>query len=168
MKLSSIIKLMSLSLIAAFVIGPASLSSKATPQTAPNININPSLSSGRVQRGRRVQGSVTMDIPSGYHVNSNRPLEKFLIPTELKVEAPKGFRVTRVSYPRSVSRNFKFSKNRVLVYEGRAIMRFNVSVPSNAPTGSTELKLRLRFQSCSDEVCFPPATREMKLWVNVE
>lgn len=155
-------------LLAALVVGPSSLRSKATPQTAPNIGTNPALSSGSVKRGRSVRGSVTMDIPSGYHVNSNRPLEKFLIPTELRVEAPKGFRVTPVSYPRSVSRNFKFSKNRVLVYEGRAIMRFTVTVPSNASTGSTELKLRLRFQSCNDEVCFPPATREMKLWVNVE
>lgn len=155
-------------LAAVFLIVPATLESTASPQSAPNIDVNASLSANKAQRGRRVQGTVTMDIPSGYHVNSSRPLERFLIPTELKVEAPRGFRVGPVSYPRAVLRNFKFSKNKVSVYEGRATMRFNVTVPRSAQTGSTELKLRLRFQSCNDEVCFPPQTRELKAWLNVE
>jgi DsbC/DsbD-like thiol-disulfide interchange protein len=155
-------------LAAVFVIIPASLESAASPQSAPNIDVKASLSANKAQRGRSVQGSVTMDIPSGYHVNSSRPLERFLIPTQLNVEAPKGFRVGPVIYPRAVMRNFKFSKNKVSVYEGRATMRFNVTVPRNAQTGSTELNLRLRFQSCNDEVCFPPQTRELKVWLNVE
>jgi thioredoxin:protein disulfide reductase len=155
-------------LAAVFLIVPAALESTASPQSAPNIEVNASLSANKAQRGRSVWGSVTIQIPSGYHVNSNRPLEKFLIPTELTVETPKGFRVSRVIYPRAVLRNFKFSKNRVSVYEGRATMRFNVTVPRSKSTGSTELKLRLRFQSCNDEVCFPPQTRELKLWLNVE
>jgi DsbC/DsbD-like thiol-disulfide interchange protein len=155
-------------LAALFLTIPATLELTASPQSAPNIDVNASLSANKAQRGRSVQSTVTMDIPSGYHVNSSRPLERFLIPTELKVEAPRGFRVGPVIYPRAVLRNFKFSKNKVSVYEGRATMRFNVTVPRTAPTGSTELKLRLRFQSCNDEVCFPPQTRELKLWLNVE
>jgi DsbC/DsbD-like thiol-disulfide interchange protein len=108
-----------------------------------------------------------MDIPSGYHINANRPLEKFLIPTQVTVAA-KGIRVGPVNYPRAVLRTFKFSRNRVLVYEGRATMRFNVTVPRNVATGSVELKTRVRYQSCNDEVCFPPQTREVSLWLNVE
>lgn len=153
---------------AVFLVVPATLESTATPQSAPNIDVNASLSANKVQRRRSVWGSVTMDIPYGYHVNSNRPLERFLIPTELTVETRKGLRVSRVIYPRAVSRNFRFSKNRVSVYEGRATMRFAVTIPRAASAGSTELKLRLRFQSCNDDVCFPPQTRELKLWLNVE
>ena len=115
-----------------------------------------------------MQATVVMDIPSGFHVNSNRPLEKFLIPTQLKIDAPKGLRLGPVSYPRAVQRNFKFSKNRVSVYEGRATMRFNVTVPANFSTGSTELKAHLRYQSCNDEVCFPPQSRDVSLWLNVQ
>jgi thioredoxin:protein disulfide reductase len=109
-----------------------------------------------------------MDIPSGYHVNSNRPLEKFLIPTQLTIEAPKGIRVGRVIYPRAIVRKFNFSKNQVAVYEGRATMRFSVSVPRNFSPGSAEIKVRVRYQSCNDDVCFPPQTRELGLWLNVE
>jgi len=147
---------------------PASFFATPQPQTAPNIGVNASLSANKIQRGRTVQASVVMDIPSGYHVNSNHPLERFLIATQLNVAAPKGIRVGPVSYPRAVLRNFKFSKNRVSVYEGRATMRFNVTVPRTFASGSAEVKVRLRYQSCNDEVCFPPQTREVSLWLNVE
>jgi thiol:disulfide interchange protein DsbD len=104
-----------------------------------------------------------MDIPAGFHVNSSRPLEKFLVPTQLQVEAPKGIRVGPVTYPRAVLRSFKFSKNKVSVYEGRATMRFNVTVPAGYSQGSAELKARLRYQSCNEESCFPPQTKEVSL-----
>jgi DsbC/DsbD-like thiol-disulfide interchange protein len=138
------------------------------PQSAPNIPVNGSLSSSKTQRARTVQGTITMDIPAGYHVNSNRPLEKFLIATQLQIQAPKGVRVGPVLYPRPLLRSLKFSKSRVSVFEGRTTMRFSISVPRSFTGNSAELKARLRFQSCNDDVCFPPQTREVKLWLNVE
>jgi thiol:disulfide interchange protein DsbD len=149
-------------------VAPVNFFAKPSPQSAPNISITGALATDKVQRGRTVQATVVMDIPSGFHVNSNRPLEKFLIATQLKIEAPKGIRVGTVIYPRAVLRNFKFSKNRVSVYEGRATMRFSVMAPANFPAGTSELKGHLRFQSCNDEVCFPPQTRDVSLWLKVE
>jgi len=152
----------------ASLILPGSVNSNAVPQSAPQINVSASLSNNKVSRGRSVRAAVVMEIPAGYHVNSSRPLEKFLIPTQLKVEAPDGIRVGAVMYPRAVLRKFKFSKSNVSVYEGRATMRFNLTVPAGVSTGSKEVKLHLRYQSCNDEVCFPPQTKELSLWLNVE
>lgn len=154
--------------IATFLTVPGSFYSTLLPQLAPEIGVSASLSPNKTQRGRTVQASVVMDIPSGYHVNSSKPLEKFLIPTSLKVETPNGIRVGSVSYPRAVLRRFKFSENRVSVYEGLATMRFNITVPKSFNPGSAEVKVRLRYQSCNDEICFPPQTRELSLWLNVE
>ncbi|HEX3281683.1 MAG TPA: protein-disulfide reductase DsbD domain-containing protein [Pyrinomonadaceae bacterium] len=150
------------------LVAPASFLASPLPQSAPNINVTAAASPDKVQRGRTVRATVMMDIPSGFHVNSNHPLEKFLIPTTLKIDAPNGVRVSPVSYPRAVLRNFKFSKSRVAVYEGRATLRFNVSVPASFPTGTTELRTHLRYQSCNDEVCFPPQNRDVSLWLNVQ
>jgi DsbC/DsbD-like thiol-disulfide interchange protein len=108
-----------------------------------------------------------MDIPSGYHVNSNRPLENFLVATQLKIEAPNGLRIGPVVYPRALMRNFQFSKTKLSVYEGRAVMSFNVTAPANAATSSVELKGRLRYQSCNNALCFPPKTQEVSLWLTV-
>lgn len=138
------------------------------PQSAPNIDVSAKFASDTVQRGRTVQATVVMEIPSGYHVNSNRPLEKFLVATQLQIEAPKGIRVGRVSYPRALLRKFKFSKQPVSVYEGKATMRFTATVPAGFATGATELKAHLKYQSCNDELCFPPRSRDLSLWLNVK
>jgi DsbC/DsbD-like thiol-disulfide interchange protein len=126
------------------------------------------MSADSVRKGRSAQATVVMDVPSGFHVHSNRPLEKFLIATQLQVEAPKGVKVGAVVYPRALLRNLKFSKSKVAVFEGRTPMRFNVTVPASFGSDSVELKARLRYQSCNDEVCFPPQTREITIPVKVK
>jgi hypothetical protein len=73
-----------------------------------------------------------------------------------------------IVYPRAVMRSLKFSKNKVAVYEGRTSIRFPVTVQANYSGGSAEIKGKLRFQACNDESCFPPVTREVKIWLNVE
>ena len=157
-----------LTLTTALLLLPASFFATSLPQSTPNIPVNGSLASNKTERGRTVQGTIVMDIPSGYHANSNRPLEKFLIATQLQIEAPKGIRVGPIVYPRPLLRSLKFSKNKVSVFEGRTTMRFSVTVPRNFTGNSAELKAQLRFQSCNDDPCFPPQTREVKLWLNVE
>ena len=169
MKFSTTIKGAALFFLAiGFLVLSGGISSRVAAQTPPHINVSASVSSNKVNRGRSVRATVRMDIPGGYHVNSNRPLEKFLIPTTLKVDAPDGIRIGPIAYPRAVLRKFKFSKNNVSVYEGRAIMRFSITIPPGTSTGSKEVKLNVRYQSCNDEVCFPPQTKELSLWLNVE
>jgi DsbC/DsbD-like thiol-disulfide interchange protein len=139
-----------------------------TPQSAPDISLSGRLASDKVRKGGTVQGTVTMDIPSGYHVNSNRPLEKFLIASQLQIEAPKGVRVGSVVYPRPILRKLKFSKSKVSVFEGRAVIRFSVTVPPSFPSRKVELKGHLRYQACNDDICFPPRTRDVSVSLKVE
>src|ERR1041384_3105862 len=107
---------------------------------APNIGVNAYFANDKAQKGRIVQAAIVIDIPSGYHINSSRPLESFLIPTSLKVEAPSGVRVGAVMYPRAALRKFKFSQKQLSVYENKVIMRFNVTVPANYSGGSVDLR----------------------------
>ena len=154
--------------IAIALLVPTTLYSNPRPQSSADVNVNGSLAFDKIKKGRAVRGSVVMDIPSGLHVQSNKPLDKYLIPTKLEIETPGGMRVGPVTYPRAVMRNLKFSKGAVAVYEGRATMRFNLTVPANYSGSSGEIKGKLRFQACNDESCFPPVTREVKMWLNVE
>lgn len=154
-------------LATALLVLPAGFFAAPAPQSPPNIEVNGYLSVDRAQRGRTVQAVVVMDIPSGFHVNSNRPLAKFLVATQLRLESPAGIRAGPVIYPRAVLRRFKFSKDELSVYEGRAILRFNMTVPANFSSGAAELKARLRYQSCNEELCFPPQTREVTLPITI-
>lgn len=137
-------------------------------QSSSDVNVSGVVKPDKVKKGRVVQATVTLDIPSGLHVQSSRPLDKFLVATKLDVEAPTGMRVGAINYPRALMRNLKFSKKAVAVYEGRVTIRFNVTVPANASAGFSEIKGRLRFQACNDDSCFPPVTREVKMGITVQ
>jgi DsbC/DsbD-like thiol-disulfide interchange protein len=148
---------------------PAVVATAPGPQ-ANSIGVNGFFSVDPAQQGSTFQAAVVMEIPRGLHVNSNKPLGKYAVPTVVKVDAPKGFRVTPVTYPRSTVRTFRFgggAEERLAVYEGRAVFRFNVSVPASHSLGVETVRVNVRFQSCDDEVCFPPATRELALRIAV-
>ena len=159
-------RILSLSVI--LLIPVTFFSNPVPPQSAADVNVSGSVAPDKVKKGRIVRASVVMDIPAGLHVQSSQPLDKFLVATKLSVETPTGMQVGPVSYPRPVMRKLKFSKGNVAVYEGRAMLRFNITVPANYSGGSGEIKGKLRFQACNDESCFPPITREVKMWLNVE
>lgn len=133
----------------------------------PNIGVNGFFSADRAQLGRTTSAAIVINIPSGYHINSNRPLAKFLIPTSVKIEAPRGIRASAVSYPRAQLRSFSFSQDKLSVYEGSAVLRFNITIPPNFATGVMELRAHVKFQSCNDEACFAPQTRQIAMPIAV-
>ena len=155
-------------LLVAVLVIPATLYSTPLPQSASDVKVTGSIAPDKTKKGRTVRANVVMEIPHGLHVQSNKPLDKFLIATKLDVETPAGITAGAISYPRAVLRSLKFSKNKVAVYEGRTSIRFPLTVQANYAGGGTEIRGKLRFQACNDEVCFPPVTREVKMWVNVE
>ncbi|HET9524831.1 MAG TPA: protein-disulfide reductase DsbD domain-containing protein [Pyrinomonadaceae bacterium] len=156
-------------LLMAVLLVPATLySTTLPPQSSNDVKVSGSIAPDKIKKGRTVKANVVMEIPQGLHVQSNKPLDKFLIATKLEVETPTGMKVGPISYPRALMRSLKFSKSKVAVYEGRTSIRFPVTVPANYSGGSGEIRGRLRFQACNDESCFPPVTREVKMWLNIE
>jgi thiol:disulfide interchange protein DsbD len=147
---------------------PVTFYSNPVPQSSADVNVSGSVAPDKIKKGRLVRASVVMDIPPGLHVQSNKPLDRFLVATKLDVETPSGMQVGPITYPRALMKKLKFSKGMVAVYEGRSVLRFNVTVPANYSGGSGEIKGKLRFQACNDESCFPPVTREVKMWLNIE
>jgi thioredoxin:protein disulfide reductase len=131
------------------------------------INIKTQQAEYQVKRGATVQAAVVLGINHGYHINSNRPLEKFLIPTALKLEPVSGLRASAVRFPKAKLQKFQFSQKSLSVYEGEAVLRFSVrALPTVAP-GSYTLKGKLTVQACNDTACLRPSTVEINIPVQV-
>jgi DsbC/DsbD-like thiol-disulfide interchange protein len=109
-----------------------------------------------------------MNVPNGLHANSNRPGNEYSIPTVVKLTAMSGARVGGVSYPRGKSRRFEFSEDTLNVYEGRAAFGFNLSVPANFKGNVVKVRATVRYQTCTNEVCYPPKTQEITLTARVK
>jgi DsbC/DsbD-like thiol-disulfide interchange protein len=171
MQRSSFARLATLCLLLAALLMPPGFTKAAAPSPGPaaqsnNIAVNGFFSVDPAQQGTTFLAAIVMEIPDGLHVNSNRPLGKYAVPTSVKIDAPRGLRITPVTYPRGTVRTFNFgggAAERLAVYEGRAIMRFSVTVPAGFELGVARIRANVQFQSCSDEVCFPPARRELVL-----
>ena len=78
------------------------LSATAQAQTSASVvKVKPQESVYKVKPGATFQVAVVIEIEGGYHINSNQPADKFLIPTSLKVESLKGLRTNTVRYPKA-------------------------------------------------------------------
>ena len=146
---------------------PVSSVAKTRSPDSSEVKTRGEFSFDKAQRGRAIKAAVVIEIPDGYHVNSNQPLGKYAIPTQLKIETPSGIRLTPVMYPRGTVRTFKFSSEKLSVYEGRTVLRFVLIVPPSFKGDSADLHAKLRFQSCTNEVCFAPETRDLPMSIKV-
>ena len=126
-----------------------------------------SIGKGTVERGKTARGSVVLNIPGGLHVNSSRPASEFAIATVVKVSGASGIRVTGLTYPKGKNRKFAFSENTINVYEGRVSFPFTVTVPTSFKGKTIRVTASVKYQACTDEVCYPPKTKSITLTANV-
>ena len=129
-------------------------------------NINGSITGGAVSKGSTARGAVTISIPAGLHMNSNKPSSQYAIPTTVKLTST-GAKVGAVTYPRGVNRKFEFSETAINVYEGNVKFPFSVTVPANFKGDSVHVRATVKYQACTNEVCYPPKTKEITISAKV-
>jgi len=129
--------------------------------------ITGSIEKGLVSRGDTAKGRIVMTIPAGLHVNSNRPSSEYAIATTVRISAP-GLRISPVSYPRGKNRKFQFSEDLINIYEGRVAFTFSVNVPPGFRGRTIRLRVTVRYQACTDEVCYPPSSKSIMLTALVQ
>jgi len=142
---------------------PAPMPSPISPEEMVRVGA----ASVEARRGAGAVGEVRLTITGGFHVNANPASEKYLIPTELKIEPAEGIEVGAVAYPESVTRQFAFADKPLAVYEGEAGIRFALKIKPGARAGEQTLRARVRYQACDDEKCYPPQTVETGVPVRV-
>lgn len=128
--------------------------------------VSGSIGKGTAARGKATRGAITLSIPGHLHVNSSRPDSQYAIPTSVRLTAT-GARVSGVTYPRGVNRKFAFSESTINVYEGTVRFPFTVTVPAGFKGNTIRVRAVVRYQACTNEVCYPPATKEVMITAQV-
>lgn len=157
---------MNKNLTAIIFIGILLLSGTVLSASAQSISVSGAIGKGAVTRGGTTRGTVTMSIPGGLHVNSSRPGSEYSIPTSVRVTAT-GAKAGGVTYPRGRSRTFSFSDGAINVYEGRTTFSFNVTVPANFRGNTVRVRATVRYQACTNEVCYPPTSKTVNMTARV-
>ncbi|MGH9795677.1 MAG: protein-disulfide reductase DsbD domain-containing protein [Candidatus Acidiferrales bacterium] len=115
-----------------------------------------------VPRGRTFELAVVAQIQEGFHVNANKVLEDYLIPTTLTPELPAGIKLLETKYPDGQQMKFEFSEQPLNVYEGTFAMRLKLEAAKDAPLGALKVPILLRYQACNDVACLPPVKKPLE------
>jgi hypothetical protein len=126
-----------------------------------------SIAGGAVTRGKAARATVTLSIPGGLHVNSSRPNGEYAIPTVVKATSSAGVKIGGVNYPRGTNRKFEFSEKPLNVYEGRVSFTFPVTASPTFRGRQIVVNVSVRYQACTNEVCYAPKTKSVTLKAQV-
>ncbi len=128
--------------------------------------ITPLVESDGVRAGSTVRAAITVALPESFHVQSNKPRDPSLIPTELTVEAPAGIQVEELVFP--VATDFKQEglDEPLLVFDQRFTIGVRFSLPPGLPPGEVVVPGRLRYQACDDKMCYAPSTAQFEWKLN--
>jgi hypothetical protein len=106
-----------------------------------------------------------VEVLPGFHVNSDHPKDEFLIPLKLTwQEGP--LETKSISFPKP--EEIQVGNEHLLVFTGAFDIRTEFVAPASAAAGSTTVTGKLRYQACSNQMCFRPTSIELKLPVNIE
>lgn len=111
----------------------------------------------KVQPNGEIKIAIELDILEHYHINSNKPKDDFLIPTELIVKSNNA-RVVSVSYPEAKDVTFSFSDETVSVFDGVEFIGAVLKISESAKIGKIEIPLEISYQACNDESCMAPTS----------
>jgi uncharacterized protein YcnI len=132
-------------------------SQEALPSPAAVVKPQTFVSLEPVPRGKSFEIAVVVEIAKGFHMNSHKPTDPYLIPTTLTPKLSAGFEITDTIYPEGRQEKFSFSPNKPLnVYTGKVILRLKLTAHPDSPLGATTIPMTLRYQACNDTTCLQP------------
>jgi uncharacterized protein YcnI len=130
---------------------------EALPSPAAVVKPQTLVSLEPVPRGKSFEIAVVVEIAKGFHMNSHKPTDPYLIATTLTPQVPSGFDLADTIYPEGHEEKFSFSPNKPLnVYTGKVVLRLKLTAHSDAALGATTIPITLRYQACNDTTCLQP------------
>ena len=129
--------------------------------------LTPLLDNDAAHAGDVVHAALTVSLPEGFHVQSNKPRDPSLIATELTVDAPNGVSVKEIVFPAPVDLKLQGADQPLAVFEQRFAIGVQLALAPDVATGSLNVPVRLHYQACNDTTCFAPANATAEWTLNV-
>lgn len=115
------------------------------------------LSSDKVHAGSTIKLAVKTTVEKGWHINSNKPKDDFLIASELTAASDKNIvSLTSVTYPKAQEIKLAISDKPVSVFEGELFIQGTIKINDSAQPGEYTIVVNLGYQSCNNATCMPP------------
>ena len=150
-----------------WVLAGWSAGAAAQGTAAPELTVQARTAADGALPGGTVRAVLVCTLSPGWHMNAHKPLDEFLIPTEVSFAPEPPLTVKSAGYPAAKQVTLSFSPTPLAVYEGEFIIGLEVAVAPDAAPGPHTIKGTLRYQACNDKSCMPPVKKPVELTVTV-
>jgi hypothetical protein len=122
-----------------------------------NAELTASVPEGQTFRAG-AKGTVTLRVklPATVHVQSDKPLDKSLIPTALTITPPPGLRVEKIVYPAASKLKQEGQTQPLAVFGPEFTITVHLAVAADAAKGELSVPGQLRYQACDELMCYTP------------
>lgn len=120
------------------------------------------------QRNATVQAKIPVKVMDGFHVNSNKPSEEYLIPLKLTWTSTGALQPAQVVYPKPSLEKYEFSEKPLSVFTGNFDLVASFKVAADASAGPGAVSGKLHYQACNNRACFPPKTVDITIPYQVQ
>jgi hypothetical protein len=110
--------------------------------------------------------ALTLQLTTGYHVNSNTPSDEYLIPLRITWN-PGPLEAVKVSYPQPHMEKFAFSQKPLSIFSGEFEIQTQFKPSATATPGLGVMTGKLRYQACNDRMCLAPKTLDITVPVQI-
>jgi cytochrome c biogenesis protein CcdA/thiol-disulfide isomerase/thioredoxin/DsbC/DsbD-like thiol-disulfide interchange protein len=152
--------------LASLVVFLALLSARLPAQAPAKAELTPLVETEAVTPGSEIHVALKVQLPEGYHMNSNKPRDPMLIPVVLSVpptadqQLPAGITVSEIVFPTPTDLKQRGSDQPLSVFERDFAIGVVLKIASDAPRGKVTVPARLRYQACDETMCYIPTRAE--------
>ncbi len=116
----------------------------------------------RVVPGSEFKVAVVAVVPDELHLNSSKPLDEYLIPTDVFNDAAEGLDIGRPVFPPGIEEPGAIPGEKISVYRGRTAIILPIRAEKSLKGDSVRVSGVITYQACSDKTrqCYPPTAAE--------
>ena len=120
--------------------------------------------SSEVIAGETFEILVRVEIAGAHHIYASNVVGKPFVPTTLEVMLPRGVEALGNWIGPEPTRK----RNGELVYTDSVLFRRQLRVRANVPAGPLSIEGELHYQTCTEELCWPPRTIQLSSSISVQ
>lgn len=118
-----------------------------------------------MKAGGTATQTLNVAVLPGFHVNSDKPKDEFLIPLKLTwTDGP--LQAKSITYPKP--EEIKVGKDMLSVFTGNFTIQTAFKASERSAQGASTITGKLRYQACNNEMCFRPASIDIRVPVVIE
>ncbi len=102
-----------------------------------------------------------------WHINSDKPNEDYLIPSDVTISSKDGFLISNKKFPEAKNLKFEFSDEPVSVFEGEFEIPIIIKIPEEIENGEYSFDVVFNYQACNNQSCLPPDRKILPVKIEI-